>query len=131
MVASECSCFCSTGMLIAICGLTASESLVAFQSANSQPTTIGLSDTRNHLCWQAPPVNFVKVKWDAAMDKHNCRMGIAIIIRDSMGEVLATLSAPKEFIITPDIAKATATLRLVQFTRDLGFYKLVLEGDAF
>lgn len=58
-------------------------------------------------------------------------MGIGVIIHDSMGKVLVTLSSPKDFIITPDIVEATMALRAVLLTRKLGFYKLVLEGGAF
>lgn len=39
-----------------------------------------------------------------------------------MGEVLATLLTPKDFIITLDIVEATAALRTVLFIRELGFY---------
>jgi hypothetical protein len=44
-----------------------------------------------------------------------------------MGEVLATLLAPKDFIITLDIVEATAALRAVLFIRELGFYKIVFD----
>lgn len=47
-----------------------------------------------------------------------------------MSEVLASLSAPKDFIITPDIAEATMALRAMLLTCDLGFYKIVLEWDT-
>ncbi|GLT69088.1 hypothetical protein SLA2020_412670 [Shorea laevis] len=77
-----------------------------------------------------PPLGFVKVNWDAAVDSVNRRMGIGVIIRSSTGEVLATLSALKSYIINPLIAEATAALRAVTFSRDLGFPKVMLEGDA-
>jgi ribonuclease HI len=57
-------------------------------------------------------------------------MGIGVILRDCNGEVLATLSAPKEYITAPDIAEATATLRAVYFCQELGFHQVILEGDA-
>jgi hypothetical protein len=37
-------------------------------------------------------------------------MGYGVVVRDNMGEVLATLSAPNDHIIEPDIAEAMATL---------------------
>lgn len=64
------------------------------------------------------------------MDKNNRKMGIGVIVRDSMGEVLATLSAPKEHIIALDIAEATAALSAITFIRELGLYKVVMEGDV-
>jgi hypothetical protein len=35
---------------------------------------------------------FVKINWDAHMDKNLMKMGIGVIIRDYMGEVMAILS---------------------------------------
>lgn len=54
-------------------------------------------------------------------------MGIGVIIRDKMGEVLVTLSEPKEYIIAPDVTKTMATLRAVKLSSKLSFYKVVLE----
>lgn len=53
---------------------------------------------------------FVKINWDAAVDKNKKKMSIDIIIRDNKGEVMATLSEPNDHIIIPDIAKATIAL---------------------
>ena len=55
-----------------------------------------------------------------------------IIVRYSMGEVLATLSKSKDYIIEPDIAEAKVALRLrvVQFCRKLSFYRVALECDT-
>lgn len=61
-----------------------------------------------------------RVNWDAAMDKENSKIGIGVIVRDSMGEVLASLSAPKDHIIALDIAEATVVLRAAIFCRELG-----------
>jgi hypothetical protein len=48
--------------------------------------------------------DFVKVNWDAAVDKNKRNMGIGDRITDRMGEVLTTLSTPKEYIIDPNLA---------------------------
>lgn len=65
------------------------------------------------------------------MDKHNRQMGIGqVVIPDSSSEVLVTLTALKEFIDTPDIVEATATLCVVLFSRELEFDKIALKGDA-
>jgi ribonuclease HI len=75
-------------------------------------------------------VGFVKINWDAAVDSVNRRMGIGVVIRDSNGEVVATVSSPRNHITAPDIAEAVAALRAVTFCREVGFSKVVLEGDA-
>jgi hypothetical protein len=51
------------------------------------------------LRWKAPMGGFVKVIWDAAVETTKKKMGIGIIIRDSKGEALATLSEHKDNII--------------------------------
>jgi hypothetical protein len=55
---------------------------------------------------------------------------ISVIIRDSKGEVLVTLTEPQDNIIAPDVAEAMAALRAVNFSSPLGFFKIILEGDA-
>jgi hypothetical protein len=51
-----------------------------------------------------------KVNWDAVVDKENSKMGVGVVVQDSMGEVLASFSTPKDHIIAPDIAEAMAAL---------------------
>jgi hypothetical protein len=53
-----------------------------------------------------------------------------LLVRDYMSEVLITLSAPKDHIIASDIAEATTVLRVVNFARELRFFRVALEGDA-
>jgi len=67
------------------------------------------------LRWKARMGGFVKVNWDAAIETTKKKMGIGIII-------LATLSEHKDNIIAHEI---------VNFNRELGFYKVIVEGDAF
>jgi hypothetical protein len=42
---------------------------------------------------------FVKVNWEAAVENTKKKMSIGVIIRDSKGEVLATLYEPNDHII--------------------------------
>lgn len=81
--------------------------------------------------WIAAPMDFVKANWDAAVNKQFRKMGIGVILRDSKGDVLATLSSQKEFIIDPVIVEATVALRAVSLVQELGFHKVILKGDAF
>lgn len=64
------------------------------------------------------------------MDKQKERMGIGVRIKDDIGEVLATLSPPKDHIIAFDVTKAMAALQTITFSRELRFYMMVLKGDA-
>lgn len=68
-------------------------------------------------------VFFFKVNWDVDVDKCNKKIGIGVIVRDSMGEVLATPSAPKDYIIM-------TALRAAIFSRELEMQKVEQEGDS-
>jgi hypothetical protein len=49
------------------------------------------------------------------VNKAEGKMGIGMIVRDHDGKVLATLQAPRLYIIDPATAEATTTLRVVVF----------------
>jgi len=49
---------------------------------------------------------FVKVNWIAAIDKNKMKMGMSVRVRDSIGEMLAMLLVPKDYIFELDIAHA-------------------------
>lgn len=74
--------------------------------------------------------DFVQVNWDAAVDKYRRKIGISVIVRDMMGEVLAILLVPKDYIIESDIAEDVVALRAAQFCHELGFYRVILESNA-
>ena len=79
-----------------------------------QHLVISIANT-SVLQWQAPMDDSVKVNCDAAVDKNKWKMGISVIIRDRMGEVLATLSTPKDYIIDPNLAEAMTSLKATTF----------------
>ena len=54
-------------------------------------------------------------------------MGVGIIIRDEKGNVIAATSQPVMAIHEPATAKALATLRAVEFCREVGAYDISLE----
>lgn len=65
------------------------------------------------------------------MDKENKKIGIGVIVRDNMGELLTMLSVPKEYIIALDIAEASTALRAANCCRELSLYRVILKDDAF
>jgi hypothetical protein len=74
--------------------------------------------------------SFVKVNWNAAVYKTIKKMDIGIIIRDCESEVGATLAEPKDHIIASDVVEAMAALRAIKFRCNLGYYQIILEGNA-
>jgi hypothetical protein len=95
-------------------------SLMAFKNANSQKIW-GIIAEKRELCWKALLNGFVKINWDAAVNKTKKKMGIGVIIRDCKGDVRATLAEPKDYIIAPDVAEAMAALRSEKFSCELGY----------
>ena len=75
-----------------------SESLETYRQAYAQKDGMAERVTTKDLRWEAPKEHFVKVNWDASIDKNSRKMGVGIIFKDSMGDVLATLLTPKDFI---------------------------------
>ena len=80
--------------------------------------------------WQAPSWGFVKVNWDTTIDTHSWKMSIRVIIRDPMGEVLATLQSSKQNILDPIVAESFVALRAISFAKERVWQKVVLEGDT-
>jgi hypothetical protein len=80
--------------------------------------------------WKAPLEGFAKINWDAIINGNKMKMSIVVIIKDKMSKVLAKLLKLKDYIIAPNVAKATVALRAAKFSSELGSYKVVLEGDA-
>jgi hypothetical protein len=69
------------------------KSLKAYQVANARKEGVATKINSNDLRWEAPKNDFVKVNWDVAMDKNNIKMGMSVIVKNGMREVLVTLSS--------------------------------------
>jgi hypothetical protein len=54
--------------------------------------------------WTKPPWGFVKLNWDASVDKHMNKMGIRVLTRDHEGTVLAMFCSRKDYVIDPTMA---------------------------
>ena len=78
--------------------MCAAESLVTYQAANSQRDEVATKVNTNDLKWEAPTNDFVKLNWDADVDKIRMKIEIGVIFRDGMGQVLATLSSLRDHI---------------------------------
>lgn len=70
----------------------------------------------------------MKVNWDVVVNMHN--MGIGVIDRDPIGEVLATLQSSKDDIVDSVIAKSFAALRPILFAKEMGWQKVEFDDDV-
>lgn len=71
------------------------------------------------------------MNWDVSMGKINRKMGISVIMRDPIVEVLASCKPQKIiYIIDMVIAESIAASRSTIFIRELGLQNVKLEVDA-
>jgi hypothetical protein len=55
--------------------------------------------------WKKPPLDFVKLNWDASLDTNSKRMGVGDLIRDRVGNVLAAISSSIPLVQDPEVAE--------------------------
>ena len=65
------------------------QSLQEYRSAQPRKPTAATSGL---VRWQPPPANLIKINFDGAVFKYDERAGIGVVVRDSLGLVLASLS---------------------------------------
>nr|XP_023900880.1 uncharacterized protein LOC112012720 [Quercus suber] len=72
----------------------------------------------------------LKVNFDGATFAESDEVGIGIIIRNEIGEVMATLSKKNAQPHSVEILEILAARRAIQFTVELGFHHATFEGDV-
>ena len=72
----------------------------------------------------------IKVNFDGVLFRDIRKAGIGVIVRDSNGQALASLSEQASFPFSSKIAEAMAAARALSFVQGLGFTSFILEGDS-
>ena len=85
---------------------------------------------RPRVKWKVPPTEFYKINFDGAMFKEEDRAGIGVIIRDSQGLVLASMSQVIPLPLTVVELETLAAAKALEFASDLSLGKVILEGDS-
>ncbi|GLT54215.1 hypothetical protein SLA2020_274320 [Shorea laevis] len=80
--------------------------------------------------WMAPPCGVIKINLDASIDKARKLMGVGIIARDSMRQVMATMCSFKPYVLNPTVAEAYTALKAAEFGKDFRFQNIILKGVA-
>lgn len=70
-----------------------------------------------------------KVNTDGALDVSRKIGCIGVIVLNSGGEVMGALAHPIEGVDDPLMAEALAVVKSLQFARDMGFTRVVVQGD--
>ena len=107
--------------------LLAKERKREFQSFHS--ATLKMQH-RKHTRWKPPNRDFYKVNYDGADFAEQGRAGIGVIIRNSDGDVMASMSQQVQLPTTVTQVEAMAARKAAEFALEIGFNKVVLEGDS-
>ncbi|XP_042939386.1 uncharacterized protein LOC122274411 [Carya illinoinensis] len=93
------------------------------ESKIKSPVTIGSGSQR----WIKPTQGFIKANWDASLGTQN--LGLGIVLRNGIGEVLACACYKKPPVSDSTLAETMALWQAVELSNELGF-RVILEGDA-
>jgi ribonuclease HI len=82
------------------------------------------------VMWRPPPSHKVKLNWDAGVNAKEGRVGLGLIIRDSVGNCIAARSMSMDLQTDATTAEAYAAIHALIFCKELGHTNIILEGDA-
>ena len=72
----------------------------------------------------------MKINFDGPTFKDINKAGLRVVIRDGLGQVLASLSKQIQLPYSSDLIEAMAAARAISFAAELGFSRFILEGDS-
>ncbi|XP_030939879.1 uncharacterized protein LOC115964767 [Quercus lobata] len=103
----------------------------AFQEFQQlRPTHATISRTARAVRWRLPPETCVKVNFDGAVFSRDGLAGIGIIIRNEQGLVMAALSQQIPLPTSVEMVEVLAACRALVFAKELGFDRVIVEGDS-
>jgi hypothetical protein len=87
----------------------------------TQKQVIPQLQSRGSVCWRPPEMGRVKINYDGAVFTEMGAAGVGVIIRNSQGAVMASLSQRILFPYSVEAVEAIAARAAVQLALDLGF----------
>ncbi|XP_035551688.1 uncharacterized protein LOC118349869 [Juglans regia] len=101
-----------------------------FKETNLKPAVGSALITTRECKWKAPPLNFIKANWDAAVDNIHCRISIGVVLRNSSGHIIASLRSQMDSFPDTHLAKTIAALKALILCQQLDLTHIILERDA-
>ena len=83
-----------------------------------------------HTKWEPPDLGVLKVNYDGALFTKTGRAGLEVVIRNSEGAVMASLSQQIPQPTTVAQVEALATRRALEFALEIGITSAVFEEDS-
>ena len=108
----------------------AKQALNEYHQANQVAMLQSPVRTRPRVNWSPPPVENFKVNFDGAMFKEFRMAGLGVVIRNSLGQPIASLSELVNLPYSSDIVEAMAAARAIHFAQEIGLNSFILEGDS-
>ena len=109
----------------------ASQALATFQqSQHSLINHSAITKPQPRSQWLPPSVNCLKLNFDVAIFPELGKAGLGVVVHDSQGNTIASLSEQAPLPFSSDIVEAMAAARAMTFAQDLGIAEFILEGDS-
>jgi hypothetical protein len=80
--------------------------------------------------WKSPVLGCVKVKWDASLNYRDGVIGLGCVIRNDEGLIVGAKCCACKVEADPLLAEAMAAHLALNFCKEMGFSKIVCEGDS-
>ena len=99
-----------------------------FQLANTSPPKP--PPVQTPIKWKPPPSEWVKINFDGAVFKEQAQAGLGSIIHNDRGLVMAAATQIIPLPTSVEMVEVLAARRALIFANELGFDKVILEGDS-
>ena len=106
----------------------ASKGLQEYQQL--RPIHTKIPCTARSVRWRPPPTGLLKVNFDEAYFTGDNKAGLGIIIRNDVGLVMAALTQQIPLLASVEMVEVLVARRALWFAMELGFHRLVVEGDS-
>ncbi|KAL4332909.1 hypothetical protein GQ457_07G009900 [Hibiscus cannabinus] len=84
----------------------------------------------DRVSWQTPVENVIKLNFAAAYDAQSNKSFSGVICRDSARLIMASCTSPQSHVADAFMDEALACLQAVNCACDLGFSRVIVEGDS-
>ena len=81
-------------------------------------------------CWVPPPHDFHKINVNGASSDLENSSSIGVVIRDSLGKVVAALSKPLQVCFTAELSEIMALEHGVLLAQELQLSRIIIESDS-
>ena len=98
---------------------------------STQPKkTVAAPTVRPCARWSPPPIGWFKANFDVALFQDVGQAGLGVIIHDSQGLVMVSLAQNIQLASSVAEMEALAATRALELVAELGFDRVIFEGDS-